>query len=196
MRRQKKNESGITLVALVITIVILLILAGIAIATLTQTGLFENAKQAKNAMENAQNTENNTLGEYSEKIDEVIGSRETVTINKEEYENLKKDVDELKLKPNKKVLWSGNNSNAETLTLNDNIENYDLIMFYRKYKTATMRYPLDVYLPEEIINSSNENPVQGFLYSDNKYTFYFSNPKKIVIRETNCTILEIIGYKF
>ena len=196
MRRQKKNESGITLVALVITIIILLILAGIAIVTLTQTGLFENAKQAKNAMENAQNTENNTLGEYSEKIDEVIGSRETVTINKEEYENLKKDVDELKLKPNKKVLWSGNNSNAETLTLNDNIENYDLIMFYRKYKTSTMRYPLDVYLPEEIINSSNENPVQGFLYNDNLYTFYFSNTKKIVISETNCTILEIIGYKF
>jgi len=47
MRRQKKNESGITLVTLVITIIILLILAGIAIVTLTQTGLFENAKQAK-----------------------------------------------------------------------------------------------------------------------------------------------------
>ena len=45
-----------------------------------------------------------------------------------EIKNLKKDVDELKLKPNKKVLWSGNNSNAETLTLNDNIENYDLIL--------------------------------------------------------------------
>ena len=38
-----------------ITIIILLILAGVAITTLTQTGLFENAKQAKNAMENAQN---------------------------------------------------------------------------------------------------------------------------------------------
>ena len=34
MRRQKKNESGITLVALVITIIILLILAGIARVTL------------------------------------------------------------------------------------------------------------------------------------------------------------------
>ena len=33
-----KNKSGITLVALVITIIILLILAGVAITTLTQTG--------------------------------------------------------------------------------------------------------------------------------------------------------------
>ena len=42
------NEKGITLVALVITIIILLILAGIGIATLTgDNGLFARAKQAK-----------------------------------------------------------------------------------------------------------------------------------------------------
>ena len=40
-----KNTKGITLVTLVITIIILLILAGVAINTLTQTGLLENAKQ-------------------------------------------------------------------------------------------------------------------------------------------------------
>ena len=55
---KKHKEKGITLVALVITIIILLILAGISIQTLTQTGLFENAKQAKNATENAQKYEN------------------------------------------------------------------------------------------------------------------------------------------
>ena len=43
----KVREHGITLVALVITIIILLILAGIAITGLTQTGLFEKARQAK-----------------------------------------------------------------------------------------------------------------------------------------------------
>ena len=69
-------------------------------------------------------------------------------------------------------------------------------MFYRKYTTSTVRYPLDVYLPEEIINSNNENQIQGFLYSDNVYAFYFVNPRSIVVRNTNCTILEIIGYKF
>ena len=58
-----KNK-GITLVALVITIIILLILAGVAISALTQTGLFDNAKQAKNATENAQNKEEKTLSEY------------------------------------------------------------------------------------------------------------------------------------
>lgn len=73
---KKSKNRGITLVALVVTIIILLILAGVAISALTQTGLFENAKQAKNAMENAQNVENVTLGSYNNKIDSVIGSRE------------------------------------------------------------------------------------------------------------------------
>ena len=43
----KKEKRGITLIALVITIVVLLILATISIQSLTQTGLFENANKAK-----------------------------------------------------------------------------------------------------------------------------------------------------
>ena len=44
----KKNEKGITLIALVITIIILLILAGITLATLTgDNGLFSRSKEAK-----------------------------------------------------------------------------------------------------------------------------------------------------
>ena len=43
-----KNKSGITLIALVITIIVLLLLAGVAIATLTgENGLITRAKQAK-----------------------------------------------------------------------------------------------------------------------------------------------------
>lgn len=72
-----KNTKGITLVALVITIIILLILAGVAITALTQTGLFEKTKQAKNIVENAQNTENVILANYNNKINEILdGTRE------------------------------------------------------------------------------------------------------------------------
>lgn len=71
-----KNK-GITLVALIITIIILLILSGIGIAILTQTSLFEKAKQAKNITENAQNTENTILAQYNNKINEIVdGTRE------------------------------------------------------------------------------------------------------------------------
>ena len=41
-----KNK-GITLIALVITIIVLLILSGITIQGLTNTGIFENANKAK-----------------------------------------------------------------------------------------------------------------------------------------------------
>jgi len=67
----KKETNGITLVALVVTIIILLILAGVAITALTQTGLFENAKQAKNVMENAQENENFILGDYENTINNI-----------------------------------------------------------------------------------------------------------------------------
>lgn len=68
----KAREHGITLVALVITIIILLILAGVAITTLTQTGLFENAKQAKNATENAQKEENKILENYIRQTEKYL----------------------------------------------------------------------------------------------------------------------------
>ena len=87
-----KKNPGITLIALIITIIILLILAGIGISLLTQTGLFENAKQAKNVTENAQKNENDILLSYENKISEVgnviSGSRDTVTITQEEYNNI------------------------------------------------------------------------------------------------------------
>ena len=59
-----KRQNGITLVALVITIIILLILAGISIASLKNTGLFDKTQKAKNATENAQIKENKTIDEF------------------------------------------------------------------------------------------------------------------------------------
>lgn len=59
-----KSQKGITLVALVITIIILLILAGISIASLTQRNLFDTAKKAKENTIEATERENKTLNEY------------------------------------------------------------------------------------------------------------------------------------
>ena len=67
-----KSQKGITLVALVITIIILLILAGISIASLQGSGLFQHAKDAKNESLNAQNRENATLNEYETTINEYL----------------------------------------------------------------------------------------------------------------------------
>lgn len=60
-----KRQNGITLVALIITIIVLLILAGISIASLSNSGLFNKTRDAKNQTENAQYNENTVLNEYT-----------------------------------------------------------------------------------------------------------------------------------
>ncbi|MFR6021443.1 MAG: DUF6273 domain-containing protein [Clostridia bacterium] len=67
------NNKGITLVALVITIVILLILAGVSIQAITNTGLFANAKKAK---------EKSMEGQLKEEISLAIQSIQTEEIYK------------------------------------------------------------------------------------------------------------------
>ena len=61
----KSKSKGVTLVALVITIVILLILAGITIQAITNTGLFENTKRAAEESKYA-NAEEAVMMSYDE----------------------------------------------------------------------------------------------------------------------------------
>ena len=66
--KKYKNQNAITLVALVITIVILLILAGISISTLTNTGIFGKAKEAKEKSEAAEKQQSETLDSYEKEL--------------------------------------------------------------------------------------------------------------------------------
>ena len=68
MKNKFKRKSGITLVSLVLTIIILLILSTVAIQSLTHTGMFKRAQEAKDKMENAKKDEQIILGQY---IDEL-----------------------------------------------------------------------------------------------------------------------------
>ena len=68
-----KNK-GITLIALVITIIILLILAGISISALTNQGLFKNAKAAQNATEKAEEEQGQRLNEYEYEINKYLNN--------------------------------------------------------------------------------------------------------------------------
>ena len=70
---QKRKNQGITLVALVITIVILVILAGISISALTNQGLFKQAQNAKDLTEQKTAEENAILANYLEQIEALTG---------------------------------------------------------------------------------------------------------------------------
>ncbi len=70
----RKKNKGITLVALVVTIVVLLILAGISISALTNTGIFQKAKDAKQKSEEATQNEESLLTEYEVEIDKYTSN--------------------------------------------------------------------------------------------------------------------------
>ena len=72
MKGLSKNNRGITLVALVITIIILLILATISIQSLTNTGLFARAKEARDKTQNAAENQAKTLNEYEDELNKYI----------------------------------------------------------------------------------------------------------------------------
>ena len=84
----KKNK-GITLIALVITIIILLILAGISISALTNQGLFKNAKEAQNATEKAEEEQGKILNEYEDEINKYLNN----TVEDEKLGLVKDNID-------------------------------------------------------------------------------------------------------
>ena len=86
MFKRYKSTKGITLVALVITIIILLILSGITISSLTNTGLFKNAQKAKEATAEAQQKEQDLLNQYEEELNKYANpnARWDGTVNKPE----------------------------------------------------------------------------------------------------------------
>ena len=85
MKEKFKRKSGITLIALVITIIILLILSGISISALTNQGLFKNAKLAKEKAEKEQKKETSLLDQYESELNKYVeNGRWDGTVNKPE----------------------------------------------------------------------------------------------------------------
>ena len=112
--QKAKDTKGITLVALVITIIILLILAGITISSLTNTGLFGKAQEAKEKTQNATENQAKTLNEYEDELNKYISGT---------TEKTKKLADEVKV--GDYVKYTPDTLNDEALaTLKANLNTY------------------------------------------------------------------------
>ena len=73
-----RNTKGITLIALVVTIVVLIILAGVAInLSLSNNGIFNRAKQAREDYKHATNEEQSGLANVEKAMDEIAGGGTT-----------------------------------------------------------------------------------------------------------------------
>ena len=70
---KNKQEKGITLIALVVTIIIMLILAGVSIKlAIDNNGVIENAKEAKDQYEQAQANDESGMGDLASKLKEQL----------------------------------------------------------------------------------------------------------------------------
>ena len=93
MNKLLKNKQGVTLIALVVTIVILIILAGVSMAmVLGNNGIFEQAKKGANSMAEAEVNTQKGFNSMSSEIDKILngnGSSEQPEETKSEIERAK-----------------------------------------------------------------------------------------------------------
>lgn len=155
-----KKEKAITLIALIVTIIVLLILAGVSITMLSgENGILSKAKYAKESSDKAGIEEENKLGQYNESIDNYISSRGSVTLSQEQYDSILSRLDSLEATNTKTKLWEGDiYLTNQSLTLSESIENYRYLMIKDKWQ--------------------NTNSIQSRMIdvSDIKKTGYFASP--------------------
>lgn len=92
--RKITEQRGITLIALVVTIIVLIILAGVSISMLVgENGMITQAQKAKENMELAQNVEKQQLNQLEQTINNVDG--DAVKIGETLYPSIQKAVDSI-----------------------------------------------------------------------------------------------------
>ena len=83
-----KKQKGITLIALVVTIVVLLILAGVTISLLLdENGIIKKSKDARREYGQAKANEQEDLSNLSDMIDEATGKVAKINVNTKASKN-------------------------------------------------------------------------------------------------------------
>lgn len=163
----KRNNGGITLIGLIVTIIILLILAGISIATLTDSGLFSNAQKAKEEQENAQSLEDTILADYENKINEYIkGGRETVTLSKEQYDELvgRLSAVETDLKSTKTELANTKTELSNSNTRISELENETIVNKRINLMNTVQRIPISTTLSIRDYEIELSDSIENYKY--------------------------------
>ena len=167
----KKNE-GITLIALVITIVVLIILASVAITlSLGNNGVFKKAAKAKEDTLVAQNEESMQIAQTTNSIDEIVGETRGTTDNT--------------TSPVQYTLLGRTNAGATNtnVTLVDSINNYRYVLVnYSEGFTSIM--PIQMFRDVGMLRASTNSNYGSTQYvSDTVCTLYKSDTNAAVYVE-------------
>ena len=141
----KFGKRGITLIALVVTIIVLLILAGVAIATLTgNNGILTRAQEAKNKTEEAALEEKIKLLAAETMINQYTGESEEKTAQELQYELNNQGENVLVVQWDKYIIFD----------LNENKE-------YRGMSDGNVEYYGESSMGNILKNTTETNPEQS-----------------------------------
>ena len=163
----KNKNKGITLVALVITIIILLILAGISISALTNTGIFQKAKDAKQKSADAELDQNTKLDSYEEEISNYLPQDVKQAIKKGKPLSTDKNTEIVDEKGNKIVIPAGFKVTGDATTVDKGIVIEDATVDKDGKPTATAGSQF-VWVPVGEITKADGTKTEIKL---NRYTF-------------------------
>ena len=163
----KNKNKGITLVALVVTIVVLLILAGISISALTNTGIFQKAKDAKQKSANAELDQNTKLDSYEEEISNYLPQDVKQAIKKGKPLSTDKNTEIVDEKGNKIVITAGFKVTGDATTVDKGIVIEDATVDKDGKPTATAGSQF-VWVPVGKITKEDGTKTEIKL---NRYTF-------------------------
>ena len=163
----KNKNKGITLVALVVTIVVLLILAGISISALTNTGIFQKAKDAKQKSANAELDQNTKLDSYEEEISNYLPQDVKQAIKKGKPLSTDKNTEIVNEKGNKIVIPAGFKVTGDATTVDKGIVIEDATVDKDGKPTATAGSQF-VWVPVGKITKEDGTKTEIKL---NRYTF-------------------------
>lgn len=144
----RKNNSAITLIALVVTIIVLLILAGISISMLTgKNGILKRAADAKVKSIDAQKEEEENLQEMLNQINSIFPSTDGYVDNKK--------VNSPKLSRGMiPIKWDENQSAWVVCDVNDNWYNYDNTKQWANVMLSDGKYKSDTVKIGQVVSES------------------------------------------
>lgn len=169
-----KNRSGITLIALMITIVVLIILASVAITlSLGDNGIFKKAVKAKEDTLTAQNEEAVELAKTTNTIDEIVSSSNRENNNIEAYSEQEKVI--------------GTWKDGKTLYQKD----YYFTSDFDGYDISSLKFDyIAIDLGVSTINLKNSS---NLIYSATTYYWSSTDYCDVRIRKTKKTLLLSYG---
>lgn len=180
MKKLKENK-GITTIALVITIIILLILAGITILTLTgENGIIKKAIISREKTYEAQEDEKEKIATLEENIDELSSTKKTYS---------------------ETILFEGETLTCTTYDLKEDISNYNYL--YIQYEQMQNGVATNSSKSAEIIKVSNitkdnSRDLMHVAWYTDRIMYHFIDSKLVVDHIENNyppIITQIIGIK-